>query len=78
MTNYLVTAEIVWYQRVLNQRLTTQQEQTQLALSKVTQEIGPLAVLRVIDAIEGLETPMPPVEFIAGYSTYLYFSDLTR
>jgi len=77
MTNYIDAAENLWYQRTLTQRLATHQEQTQLTLGKISEEVGPLPVLRIIDAVEGLETPRPPLEFVAAYSTYLYFSDLT-
>ena len=77
MTDYIQTAENVWHQRVLDQRLAAHHEQTQLTLTKIAEEIGPLTVLRVIDAVDGLQTPTPPLEFVASYSTYLYFSDLT-
>ena len=76
--NYIETAEQTWHERVLAHRAASLDEEAQRQVLKIAEEAGSQIVLRVIDAVQGFETPTPPLEFIAGYSTYLYFSDITR
>ncbi|MCA9331113.1 hypothetical protein KC957_03615 [Candidatus Saccharibacteria bacterium] len=75
---YIEAAGEVWHERALAHRIASLDEQAQLQVLKIAEEAGARVVLRVIDAVQGFETPTPPIEFIAGYSTYLYFSDITR
>lgn len=76
--NYLEAAEQAWHERALTHRAASLEDEAQRQVLKIAEEAGAQTVLRVIDAVQGFETPTPPLEFIAGYSTYLYFSDITR
>lgn len=65
-----------WYNRLFEQRIKDYNEQAALRLKKISEETGTRAVLEVLDALDNLKTPAPSVEFIGGYSTFLYFSGL--